>query len=101
MRSQLTNAAGSHIYRPQFPPARLTLDVIIERDQRAIVTFHKNNYLRDAFVPGVEHRWANTDNITVLRVSFERYIGTDPLGPMHPEARVSVATSGFMWLTCV
>lgn len=53
----------------------MTLREVLQRGQRAIVTFEKNEYLQKKFLPGVNHIWADTDNVTVLRVSLQQGTG--------------------------
>lgn len=93
--SRLLNNPGRHVFRNgTVTPAEMTLEEVIKRGQRAIVTFQKNDYLRKKFLPGVQHLWADTDNVTELRVSSRRANRTTFVGPMHSVAKSLLCKSG-------
>lgn len=64
------HVAGNYIFRRNTTaPTMMTLAEVIRSGQRALLTFQKNGYLQEKYLPGVEHIWANTDYLEILRVS--------------------------------
>ena len=52
----------------QYRPHMITLNEAISLNQRAVVTFDQDDALARRFLPGVNHAWANTDNLDYLSV---------------------------------
>lgn len=65
----------------------MTVAEVLRRGRRAIVTFEQNDYLREIFLPEVNHIWANTDKLDRLQVSLRRANRTDSFVPMHPATK--------------
>ncbi|XP_028967032.1 PI-PLC X domain-containing protein 3 [Galendromus occidentalis] len=55
-------------YMLQYRPHMITLNEAIALNQRAVVTFDQDDALARRFLPGVNHAWANTDNLDNLSV---------------------------------
>ncbi|XP_018496531.1 uncharacterized protein LOC100897356 [Galendromus occidentalis] len=67
---------GHHIYtKDRTYPAFATLENVVQGGKRAIVTFERNDDLKDRYYSGIRHIWGNTDKLDKLkRIITDRQI---------------------------